>query len=494
MDGTTMDDYRLGNLGDILFVALSNVTDSNIDRLFELKLKQAGTLARPYDTVVRAMGWKHNSSIYGHGARPLMQSQKKYARMTHEYESVNIPDMYFCGTLSHGKDFKRAAGGFIHGFRYTARALHRILEVKYESEKWPSLVFTVPSQIKELAQLISDRQNSASAPYQMFYTLGDAMIFKEGEGEGKEWTVEFMEDVPVDYLNVQYKDSNRMWWTFGFNGQRRTLEESIKEGTGFEPWIWYWKPGTTKSGGRYREVFRAVENLHTDWSHKFIQENVIRWIGARVKMLRSSKTIESAAEWNEDKSTNVTALGDFEVVSVDMVLVSHLDVPITILRGDEIWKTMPADTTHPKETSFDGETWTVQYKLSTGENVVRSWELKFENGIYQEIHLHAEAQPWDAVVFNEDMMAAATSASGGKGKGKDGRKASATVTPPYSHATFLLTHAESFCDLMGPGIMDALTARGVHNFDSFEDVKARLPNNAAWTNLFEQVRLQYSES
>ena len=64
------------------FVALSNITESNIDRLFELKLKQAGTLARPYDTVVRAMGWKHNASMYGEGAQPLLQSQKKYARMT----------------------------------------------------------------------------------------------------------------------------------------------------------------------------------------------------------------------------------------------------------------------------------------------------------------------------------------------------------------------------------------------------------------------------
>ena len=106
------------------FVALSNITASNIDRLFELKLKQAGTLARPYDAVVRAMGWKHNSSLYGEGAQPLLQSQKKYARMTvrlhltifdhvfaslissdsngpmdcgshlqHEYESVNVPGM-----------------------------------------------------------------------------------------------------------------------------------------------------------------------------------------------------------------------------------------------------------------------------------------------------------------------------------------------------------------------------------------------------------------
>ena len=39
------------------------------------------------------------------------------------YESTNVPGLYFAGTLSHGLDWKRAAGGFIHGFRYTAQAL-----------------------------------------------------------------------------------------------------------------------------------------------------------------------------------------------------------------------------------------------------------------------------------------------------------------------------------------------------------------------------------
>ena len=85
-------------------MALSNITESNIDRLFSLKQQQSGTLSKPYDTVVRAMGWKHNTSVYGAGATPLLQSQQKYPRMTHEYESVNVPGMYFCGTLAHGKD------------------------------------------------------------------------------------------------------------------------------------------------------------------------------------------------------------------------------------------------------------------------------------------------------------------------------------------------------------------------------------------------------
>jgi hypothetical protein len=42
------------------------------------------------------------------------------------------------GELSHGKDYLKAAGGFIHGFRYTARALFRILAAKAPSPTAPT--------------------------------------------------------------------------------------------------------------------------------------------------------------------------------------------------------------------------------------------------------------------------------------------------------------------------------------------------------------------
>lgn len=56
--------------------------------------------------------------------------------MTGEYESANVQDLYFAGALVHGKDYKRAAGGFVHGFRYAARALARILAHKNHHEAW----------------------------------------------------------------------------------------------------------------------------------------------------------------------------------------------------------------------------------------------------------------------------------------------------------------------------------------------------------------------
>ena len=54
--------------------------------------------------------------------------------------------MFCAGTLGHSRDFRQAAGGFIHGFRYAIRALHRILEDEEEggaqqhalATDWPS--------------------------------------------------------------------------------------------------------------------------------------------------------------------------------------------------------------------------------------------------------------------------------------------------------------------------------------------------------------------
>lgn len=46
----------------------------------------------------------------------------KFPAIKHDYESDTIPDMYFAGTSTHSLDFRRSAGGFIHGYRYTGRS------------------------------------------------------------------------------------------------------------------------------------------------------------------------------------------------------------------------------------------------------------------------------------------------------------------------------------------------------------------------------------
>lgn len=48
---------------------------------------------------------------------PALVHGGKFPALTHEYESVSTPGIYFAGAAAHGKDYRRSAGGFIHGFR-----------------------------------------------------------------------------------------------------------------------------------------------------------------------------------------------------------------------------------------------------------------------------------------------------------------------------------------------------------------------------------------
>jgi len=44
---------------------------------------------------------------------------KKFPAIKHNYESMSTPGLFFAGATSHSLDFRKSAGGFIHGFRYT---------------------------------------------------------------------------------------------------------------------------------------------------------------------------------------------------------------------------------------------------------------------------------------------------------------------------------------------------------------------------------------
>ena len=54
--------------------------------------------------------------------------KSKYPLMHASFESTEYPRLFFAGTLTHARDYRVSSGGFVHGFRYTARALYRLLE------------------------------------------------------------------------------------------------------------------------------------------------------------------------------------------------------------------------------------------------------------------------------------------------------------------------------------------------------------------------------
>jgi thioredoxin reductase len=141
----------------------------------------------PYDSIIRCTGFKFDFSPFDDSTKPDQIFKKKFPKMRPNYESTNIPDMFFAGVISHSVDYKKSAGGFIHGFRYTARALYHHLEWKYHGSPWPSV--SVP--VTDLLHVLVKRINEASGLYQMFSILGDVVIFRDDK------TAVFLEEVPI---------------------------------------------------------------------------------------------------------------------------------------------------------------------------------------------------------------------------------------------------------------------------------------------------------
>ncbi|XP_030062661.1 FAD-dependent oxidoreductase domain-containing protein 2 [Microcaecilia unicolor] len=156
----------------------------------------------PYDRIIRCLGWKFDFSIFDKTVNLVSGTgqKRKYPLIKPSYEAKATLGLFVLGTASHSIDFRESAGGFIHGFRYTARAVHHLLEQRYHSILWPST--TLP--ITQLANAIVKRVNEASGLYQMFGVLADIILLREDFQ-----MFEYLEEYPIGILPELERYSGR---------------------------------------------------------------------------------------------------------------------------------------------------------------------------------------------------------------------------------------------------------------------------------------------
>lgn len=145
-----------------------------------------------YDRVIACTGFRFDASVFAEDTRPDLVINDRFPEQTAAHESVNVPGLYFAGTLMQQRDFKKATTGFIHGFRYTVRALHRILEQRVHSVPWPGR--PVPATAADLADAVIERVNRSSALWQQFSVLADVLVLPRGAESAR-----YHEEVPVGY-------------------------------------------------------------------------------------------------------------------------------------------------------------------------------------------------------------------------------------------------------------------------------------------------------
>nr|XP_002127179.2 FAD-dependent oxidoreductase domain-containing protein 2 [Ciona intestinalis] len=211
-----LDNYQLKSL-DGLFegdVTVLNLKRSNLTgRIYTLepgsdrdtipggkdvKKFQTDPTRRGFDHVITCLGFKFDDSIF-HPSIKLRKSGRstskgKYPLISPMYESLDVRNLYFAGTNTHSLDWRKSAGGFIHGYRYTVRTLHRIMEWTHHGVQWPAVKFSNPL---DLLPHVLKRVNEASDIYQMFSEICDVIIF----GEDK-ISSEYLESFPCPLVSI----------------------------------------------------------------------------------------------------------------------------------------------------------------------------------------------------------------------------------------------------------------------------------------------------
>lgn len=155
-----------------------------------------------YDRVILCTGFRFDADIFDADCKPATTECGRLPQMSAEWESTNVPHLFFAGTLMQYRDYKRYMSSFIHGFRYNIRALSRMLEERYHQSAWPTRA--VRSAPDELASALLDRMNHSSALWQQPGFLADVVRLEPGTISS-----EYYEELPLDYAHERFLGRGR---------------------------------------------------------------------------------------------------------------------------------------------------------------------------------------------------------------------------------------------------------------------------------------------
>ncbi|MEV0905428.1 NAD(P)-binding domain-containing protein [Streptomyces hokutonensis] len=243
-----------------------------------------------YDRVIVCTGFRFDASVFDPSCRPALVIDDRFAELSPAYESVDVPGLYFAGTLMQQRDFKKSTGGFIHGFRYAVRALSRILDERHHEQPWPQR--QLENDPAALADAVVARVNRSSALWQQFGVLGDVIVTAPGE------PARYHEEVPVAYAHESQLTDNSDYFTvtleYGPDHDkvdpfditvRRTAQNSVDDAFDAA----YLHPVIRHhGGGELLGIHHMAENLENHWDHPEVHHAPLAAFFAREQARRPS--------------------------------------------------------------------------------------------------------------------------------------------------------------------------------------------------------------
>ncbi|MEW2499164.1 MULTISPECIES: NAD(P)-binding domain-containing protein [unclassified Amycolatopsis] len=219
-----------------------------------------------YDRVIAATGFRFDASMFDEDCRPELAINGRFPAQTSSWESVNVPGLYFAGTITQVRDFKKATSAFIHGFRYGVRALSKVLEERYHDNEWPQTV--LKAETGELVDAVLKRINRTSGLFQQFGFLADVLVVEGGQARYlEEMPVARFADTPLSeaenafLITLDYGPDHDKVDPFDFTVKRASQDVANDSGEGhyLHPIVRHYRRGELVA------THHVTENLDNEW-------------------------------------------------------------------------------------------------------------------------------------------------------------------------------------------------------------------------------------
>lgn len=147
-----------------------------------------------FDRVIACTGFRFDTSVFDDSCKPALALNERFPAMTSSFESTNVEDLFFAGTLMQVKDYRKKQSGFIHGFRHNIQSLFHMLEERYHGVPWPSR--RIAATPDALAEAVIARANRSPGLWQQTGFLCDVLV-RSSDGQ----SYDYFEDVATEYVH-----------------------------------------------------------------------------------------------------------------------------------------------------------------------------------------------------------------------------------------------------------------------------------------------------
>lgn len=203
-----LDTYQLKSQNTVIDAQILEIERKDDQYLVHLAYSHANgqTAVVPYDHVIFCTGFAFDSTIFDENCTPELAFNDKLPAQTHEWESANVPGLYFAGTLMQACDYRKTMSGFIHGFRHNIHALSQVFEQKYHGVPWQHE--NLEANPEAVLKKVITRVNSAPGMFLQPGFLGDVVTVDMDAQVAK-----YYEDVRMSYVSNSNFSNHEHYYT-----------------------------------------------------------------------------------------------------------------------------------------------------------------------------------------------------------------------------------------------------------------------------------------